>query len=104
VPGALGIDYVTVYGIEVAREDIEALLPAPTKEPTKRQSLRQEMLQAIRRRLYPRGVPKSTSTATVMKQIELAWPAECQARGVEPSDCLPPKWDMVDRALGRSSH
>jgi hypothetical protein len=92
-----------VYGLWVAAERLKALLKPlrTTKEAVKRQSLRQQMLQTILRRLYPRGVSESTTTADVTRQVEGEWSAECDARGVNSSRVLAPKWDMVARALGR---
>jgi hypothetical protein len=67
--------------------------------PERRQSSRQEMLEAILNRCYPHGVPENTSTSAVGQQVADAWKAECQKRGLKPTE--PPKWDTIARKLGR---
>jgi hypothetical protein len=57
------------------------------------------MFQTIRRRLYPRVVPQSVTTADVERQIADAWRSECAAWGVKYFE--PPGWDTVNRKLGR---
>jgi hypothetical protein len=65
----------------------------------KRQSLLQEMLEASLSRCYPQDVPPNTSTSAVRRTITPAWKAECQARGLKPTD--PPSLDTISRKLGR---
>jgi len=67
--------------------------------PKRRMSLLQEMLEASLRHCYPQDVPPNTSTSAVRRTITAAWEAECQRRGLKPSE--PPSLDTINRKLGR---
>src|SRR5262249_19812125 len=75
---------------------------AAPKRPKRRKTLRQEMLEAIVGREYPQGVPANIATSAVQQKVAAAWKAECQARGLKPTE--PPSWDTKNRKLRRSRH
>jgi hypothetical protein len=73
---------------------------APPHSLKRARTEKQDVSVSILLRLYANGViPEGTRPATVKKQIQDGWKAECRARGIKAP--APPGWDFAKATIKR---
>jgi hypothetical protein len=87
---------------EATIESASPVIEKKEAEKAKRLSRQREIAQSIIDRRYSDGVPETTHTSTVEKEIKADWDAMCRELLTDPDSVRPPSYNTVKDMLGRS--